>query len=169
MIFGKGKRGLIYKEKVNGKDVIIKVPHPDSRTETVNNEIRFLKLVNKKGIGPKFIKSCNNKLWMEYVEGELILDFLKNKKLITTTIKSILNQMYVLDKLGVNKFEMTHPHKHIIVRKNKPVLIDFERCRFTEKPKNVTQFCQFITSGKVMRLLKEKGIVLDKKKIMRLG
>ena len=170
MIFAKGKRGLIYKEKINGKDVIIKVPHPDSQAkEAVNNEIRFLKLLNKKGIGPKFIKSCNNKLWMEYIEGETIVDFISHssKKEVIAVLKKVFEQMFILDKMQINKLEMTHPHKHIIVRENKPILIDFERCKYTLKPKNVTQFCQFITSTNMKELLDKKGIFIDKEKMMR--
>ena len=61
---------------------------------------------------------------------------------------------------------MHHPVKHIIIGKNrKPVLIDFERCRKTEKPKNVTQFCQFLIGNLVRELLSKKGIAIDKNKI----
>ena len=40
---------------------------------------------------------------------------------------------------------MHHPLKHIIIDKlGIPVMIDFERCHKTDKPKNVTQFVEFV-------------------------
>jgi predicted Ser/Thr protein kinase len=41
-------------------------------------------------------------------------------------------------------------------------MIDFERCYKTNKPKNVTQFCQFILNY-LKNILKEKGFKIDKK------
>ena len=65
----------------------------------------------------------------------------------------------------INKLEMHNPCKHIIIDK-KPVMIDFERCYFTNKPKNVTQFCQFIMSNKLILLLKHKKIKMNRKKLI---
>jgi predicted Ser/Thr protein kinase len=62
---------------------------------------------------------------------------------------------------------MNHPTKHILIKKGEAsrktvVMIDFERCKQTENPKNVTQFCQYIlkyqkkiNKKKLMRLLQE--------------
>ena len=61
-------------------------------------------------------------------------------------LKDVLRQCFILDKLKINKLEMHHPVKHIIIDK-KPVLIDFERSYYTENPKNVSQFCQFLMSN----------------------
>ena len=74
--------------------------------------------------------------------------------------------MYKLDELKINKEEMHHPYKHILITKtNKPVLLDFERANNTEKPSNVTQFCQCITSSSLTSKLKEKGFNINKNKI----
>ena len=72
-------------------------------------------------------------------------------------------------QMTVNKQEMTHPHKHIIIRDNVPYLIDFERCRYTEDPKNITQFLQFITSMQVTLHLEKKGIHLNKEIFQKLA
>ena len=65
---------------------------------------------------------------------------------------------------------MTNPYKHIIIDKNNnPVLIDFERCRYTEQPKNVTQFLQYLTSGNVETIFKKKKIKINKAKVMQLS
>ena len=65
----------------------------------------------------------------------------------------------------MNKLEMHNPHKHIIIEKKKPVMIDFERAYKTEKPKNVTQFCQFLMSKRVQEILKWK---ISKKELIKL-
>jgi len=63
---------------------------------------------------------------------------------------------------------MTHPHKDILITKNnEPIIIDFERCRISQKTKNVTQFCQFLASGKMPVELNKLGIKFDKEKIFK--
>jgi len=69
---------------------------------------------------------------------------------------------------GINKTELTNPYKDILItEKNNAVLIDFERCRMTEKPHNVTQFLQYIARNK--EVLGKKGIIVDKEKLISLG
>ena len=74
-----------------------------------------------------------------------------------------------MDELGINKFEMHHPLKHIIIEKNTPVLIDFERCRHTDDPKNVSQFCDFLISKTFNELLATKDILIKKENMIELA
>ena len=64
----------------------------------------------------------------------------------------------------MDKEEMHHPYKHIIIdrKTKKPVLLDFERCHKTQEPKNVTQFCSYIISDFMVNLLKDRGIKVNK-------
>ena len=72
-----------------------------------------------------------------------------------------------MDKLKINKEEMSHPQKHIIInKKNCPILIDFERAHHTIKPGNVTQFCDFLISKHMAAILKINNIKIDSKKII---
>ncbi len=142
----KGHRGLIFTANYKNKKVIIKLQRKDIAAKgTVKRESKFLKLLNKHNIGPKLLFAKNDYFVAEYVKGKLIRDFLKTatKEQIKKVLTAVFNQCYTLDKLKINKEEMHHPYKHIIVNK-KPVLIDFERANYTKKPKNVTQFCQYI-------------------------
>ncbi|MBL7051820.1 MAG: hypothetical protein ISS01_01900 [Nanoarchaeota archaeon] len=157
-LFAKGKRSQVYKEG----DVIIKVEREDIQAvERIRNEAKWLKILNEKGIGPKFIKRVNKKLYMEFIDGERILDFSEkaNKKDLKKVLLDLLDQCRTLDKLNVNKYEMHRPLKHVLVRKNKVVMIDFERCKYVLKPKNITQVCQFIA-----RYYKISGILEKAKK-----
>lgn len=147
--FAKGKRGIVFVGSYKNKRVAIKIKNPDSNAVLrINNEIEFLKILNKKNIGPKLLFHDKNYLVYEFVEGESILDFLsKNRNKKIKVIKNLMNQMFIMDKLKINKEEMSHPQKHIIINKNNnPVLIDFERSRYTIKPGNVTQFSDFLIS-----------------------
>ena len=140
----KGKRSHVFRDG----DIVVKVEREDSKAvNRILNEAFWLKMLNKKGIGPKFLKLEGNKVYMEFIEGEKILDYAKkaSKKELNKVLVELLEQCRILDKMQVNKLEMNHPMKHVLVRKNKVVMIDFERCKRTENPKNVTQVCQFLS------------------------
>jgi putative serine/threonine protein kinase len=138
----KGRRGLVYIFKKANKEYIIKVKNPDSQAlGKIKNEGDFTKILNKKDIGPKLLEYNEDYLVREYTKGKEIRNYQGDLKPI---LKQILKQCYEMDKLKINKFEMTNPYKHIIVYRNKGTLIDFERCHYTDKPKNVSQFTQYI-------------------------
>jgi len=167
-LFAKGRRGLIYINYFKGKKVIIKEKNPSSLAEgRIKNEGDFLKKLNKYKIGPKLVRTGKNYVMYEFVKGDFILDFIekKNKARIMKILKEVLEQCFILDELKINKLEMHHPVKHIIIDK-KPVMIDFERTYYTENPKNVSQFCQFLML--ISKLLKKKKMLVDKKKMIDL-
>lgn len=148
--FKKGKRGEIFLDKIKGKKVVIKRKRRESKAlNAIENEAYWLRKLNKKEIGPKFISFKDGELMMEFVEGEFFGDYINKRGNFSEVSKEVLLQCRDMDVMRVNKFEMHKPIKHIIIRKGKinrknVVLVDFERCRNSEKPKNVTQFCQFL-------------------------
>jgi len=172
-----GKRGNIFVGNLDkskrvkthfAKKEIVKVGIKVKRKEStalqrMENEAKWLKVLNKKGIGPHFLFSGEGYLVYEFVEGKFILDWIKNenKKEILKVLVNVLEQCYILDQLGVNKEEMHHPLKHVVVDKfNVPVLLDFERCNRSEKVKNVTQFVEFIS--RMRDELEGKNIKINK-------
>ena len=126
--FSEGKRGKIYIEIIKGKKVAIK--KEKRNLNRINNEIKFLKILNKYDIGPKLIKYTKDCMIYEFIDGIRILDYLKkvNKKEKNRVIKNVLLQCRVLDKLKIDKYEMNNPYKHILIG-NKIKMIDFERCK----------------------------------------
>ena len=172
-LLAQGHRGKIY--TFNKGKYIRKVPINSSK-ESINieNEAKFNKLLNKHKIAPKFISydKKTDSLTRVFIEGVRINDYLvaHDKKEILYILKKVFIQLLKMDELKINKFEMTNPYKHIIIdKKGNPYLIDFERCRFTEQPKNVTQFLQYITSGNITTLFKKKKINIDKTKVVQLS
>lgn len=195
IFFTRGKRGYLYKGKFRNKTIVIKTINPQSKAVgRIENEIKFLKILEKYNIAPKIIVEDKDIFGYEYIKGEFILNFIENNKNkeIISVLKKIFEQMYLLDKLGINKEEMHHPVKHILINKvdkikkvnkankvNKIVkksnenidvkLVDFERAKMTSKPKNVTQFCQFLIWKKMNNLLRKKGIVIEQDEIIKLA
>jgi len=158
----KGKRSEVYVIKVDNKLYAVKVKKEGiGAKNTVKNEAKFLKILNKYNIGPKFKNKGKNYIMYEFVKGEFFVGWIKNKtrKNIVKIIKNILLQCRIMDKLKINKKEFHKPIKHIIIYKNKPVMIDFERCYYSGKPKNVTQFCQFLL---LMNKIKPEAIEILK-------
>lgn len=158
----KGKRGEIYTDIVDGKKVVIKRERQGSQAmNRIQNEGKWLNILNKHHIGPKCISASDTEVVMEYLEGPQFVDVFREHPQAANTkrlVKQIFEQCRILDLLKVDKQEMHNPTKHIIIANGKPVMIDFERCRHTENPKNVTQFCQFL-----MKL----GMKVDKEEVKR--
>ena len=158
--FSKGKRGKIF--------LINNFAIKKSLVRHINNEVKWLKILNKYNVGPKLISRGKNYFKYKFVEGKFILDYIKlnNKNKIKEVIINILKQCRILDILKVSKKELHNPIKHIIISK-KVVMIDFERCYLTNKPKNVTQFCQFLISNNLKNLFEEKKIKINKTKLIK--
>ena len=56
---------------------------------------------------------------------------------------------------------MSIEHCQVLVppgRAGEPVMIDFERSKSSERPKNVTQFCEFVNLPSIRALLEPKQI-----------
>lgn len=147
----KGHRGWIFKAYYKGRAVVVKKQREDvAAKDRIKNEIKFLKVLNKHNIGPKIIMAGNDYFVYNFIDGVFIKDLVENekdKKKIKEVFLKVFKKMYKLDKLKINKEEMHHPKKHVIINeKGKVKLIDFERANKTDKPKNVTQFVQYVAS-----------------------
>jgi len=167
--FTHGKRGDIYtgfidqsklvKTHLAKKEIVkvaIKIKRKESKaTNRIKNEAHWLSILNKSNnIGPQllFYDSQTEEQFLVYrfVEGEFILDWLSNNPIATIdnirmVLANLLEQCFEMDQLKVDKEEMHHPQKHVLITDNaQPILLDFERCNLTDTPKNVTQCIEFI-------------------------
>lgn len=167
-----GHRGLIFTGTYKDKKISIKMQRQDiGATGTVDNEIRQLKVLNKHGIGPHLLFYGVDYFTYDFIRGDFILNYFAKPTTTRTEVirilTDVLNQMRTLDKLCLNKEEMHHPTKHILIDEfKKPILIDFERCKPKDKLHNVTQFVQFIVSGHVAPTFQRFKIDVDKQKIL---
>ncbi len=180
--FSHGKRGIVSKSN-DGKYIIKEKKQESSSPGTIRNEYEFNLKLNKINIGPKVIyyDDKNDFLIRYFVNGETIYEYFEKikkelnkkeyKKEIKRIILNIFEQCRKMDVSQINKFEMTNPYKDLIIEEKtkEPVIIDFERCRHSERPKNTTQFCQFLIKGKMKNELEQINIFLDDKRIIYLA
>lgn len=174
--FTHGKRGNIFtgildwskfiKKHLPLRKEIIKVAIKAKRKESaaqqrMENEAKWLTILNERGIGPPLLFSGEGYIVYEFVEGDYFLDWIKthSAREIQHVVHQLLQQLYLLDQLGINKEELQHPQKHILITKlNQPIFLDFERCHEIAKVQNVTQFAEFLY--RVRGELEERGIII---------
>ncbi len=160
---GEGWRGIIYKGEYEGKTLAFKVPSEPIHIFPILKEGEILKIVNKKGIGGKIHIQGEDFIAYDFIEGKELKHVL-NKENARKIFSQLLNQSRELDKLKITKEEMHRLHGNVLVNKNlKVYLIDFERAKKSEKPKNITQFIQFLITGGTEYLGK-----IDKKEAIKL-
>jgi len=152
----KRKRSKIYVGKYKGKKVILK---KDIGLGNIQKEGRWLRLLNKHGIGPKVYSVKKDSIIYEYAKGKTLLETVEEGKITKKHLLEVLRQCRVMDKLKINKLEFTRPYQHVLIGKEVK-MIDFERCYKSKKVKNVTQFCQFL-----MKFKKKLGLEFDDKEL----
>lgn len=178
-LFNEGKRGIVYTSNHEKKVYLIKQRKPTSTSPgTIKNEYEYNKKLNKINIGPKiyYYDQKNDFLIRDFVNGVKIEEWVDEhnedidfKYKLLGILKDILLQCRSMDLFKINKQELTNPHKDILITTKGPVIIDFERCRFTNKPKNVTQFLQYLTRPFMSKILAEQNINITKDEIILLG
>lgn len=170
--FTHGHRGILYTGKYKGKKITIKAKLQKSKAEgRIANEAKWLKKLNKHGIGPKLVLSGDGFFAYLFVKGVLFPEFAEKagKRQLKKVIKDVLSKCHALDRIGVDKEEMHRPYKHIIVKEGRATLIDFERAHESKKPKNTTQFIQYLISSSISPVLRKKGIRISRKKAINLA
>lgn len=146
--FAKGKRGMIFTAKFRGKKVAIKIKQKETKAQNIiENEAKMLMRLEKYKFSTKFLFKNKNYLVYEFIEGEYLKNWIKKTSIKNAkdVLIKIINICRLLDTLGINKEEMHHPWKHVIIRKSDVKFIDFERAHFTQNPHNVTQFLNCTT------------------------
>jgi putative serine/threonine protein kinase len=180
--FSHGKRGIVSKSS-DGKYLIKERKKESTSPGTIRNEYEYNLKLNKINVGPKvhYYDDKNDFLMRDFINGENIFEYFSLlekeasrevlKKEILRIILNIFEQCRKMDNAQINKFEMTNPYKDLIIdEKTKlPVLIDFERCRHSEKPKNITQFCQFLIKSNMKKEFEKVEVHLDEKRIISLA
>lgn len=180
----KGKRGIVIQATKSSKELCIKYRNPFSSVNTLTNEYNILKILEKEHIAPRPIEFKDNYLVMERINGSEIEEFIKkaNRNNAIRILWQIIDYMVLLDSLMINKQEMNHPQKHIMIRKEKTSrvkdsdnslmykswLIDFERASYTHNPKNLSQFLSYLRSGNMKKILEEKGICIKDEDVLKI-
>ncbi len=171
--FTRGHRGVLFTGILKNKSVVIKATNESSKAcNRIANEATILRKIEEYNISPKILCAEEDFLVYEFIKGTLILDFIEqaSKDETNNVLNRLFEMMHLLDTLNITKEEMHHPIRHILITKNNEVkLLDFERAHYTDAPKNVTQFCQFLMVGRMNELLSAKGININNKNLIKLA
>ncbi|BBL45604.1 putative serine/threonine protein kinase [Nanobdella aerobiophila] len=155
MIF-RGKHSHIF---LTDRNTIIKKFNKDLLLN-YNKEKFFLNFLRNYSFVPKILSYDNNNLEieMEYIDGIYFKYIDRSKKI--DYLEKLLDILFLLDRLGIEKREFTRPYYHIILKDDNIYLIDWERATIKERPSNLTQFLQYIIkyynigNNKIFDLLK---------------
>jgi len=152
-ILGKGYVGIVVLARIQNKLVAVKIRRTDTSRTNMTKEAKFLKIANKTGVGPLWITKSKNFLIMEYLDGKKIgkwVNELKSKrdaKLLKSIMQKILEDCYSLDVIGLDHGELSSISKHVIIKKSKTTIIDFESASTQRRVSNVTSATQAICIG----------------------
>ncbi|MEM4756108.1 MAG: hypothetical protein QW594_03165, partial [Candidatus Woesearchaeota archaeon] len=161
----KGKRGIIEKGFYHGTLIACKKKHPESKAVgTLETEYHLLSKLANTPLAPYvprvrgYSAEPEPTLYYDFLEGQTLKEWVltnPQQKHFNQVIEQVTECMLILDDLGISKEEMHHPWKHIIVRDQiqksatkdvKIALIDFERAHYSLKPKNLSQWVDFLCS-----------------------
>jgi putative serine/threonine protein kinase len=149
---GKGCVGIVTTAYRKKEKIALKIRRTDADRKTMLREARLLKKANQTNIGPTLLDASKNFLTMQFIDGELLPQWLQkttNKTLIKKVFRNILEQCRKLDSAGLDHGELSHAPKHIIINKEQnPVIVDFETASTDRKPSNVTSICQYLFISK---------------------
>jgi release factor glutamine methyltransferase len=172
--FTRGHRGILFHGKLDSDLVVIKTSLRESQAiDRMANERRYLSILNRHGIGPNLLSGDEEYIMYEYVEGITISEYIEDlssdiRQDMDSILRKVFEQCREMDRLLINKEEMHHPVKHIIITPElRPVMIDFERANHTIKPKNVTQFLQFLISANQKERLSQAGYSFSRDELIR--
>jgi len=152
-----------------GKKFALKVEKGKSpRRDFLRKETENLKAANSINVGPKLIDydSESKAVLMEFIEGVTFEKYLfetnVSKKQLHKFISELLKQAKKMDEIGLDHGQLAGKGRNILVRKNRPVIIDFEKASQVRKPGNFSQLKSFLflnphssISGKVKEILGE--------------
>ncbi len=138
-------------KNLRGKKFALKVEKSDSpRRHLAQKEAANLLLANSKKIGPKLFRFGENAgvVLMEFVDGipfsKWLFEKNPSKKVLKKFVAALLLQAKVLDKIGLDHGQLAGKGANILVRKNLPVIIDFEKASQVRKCHNETQLKSFL-------------------------
>ncbi|MEM2739321.1 MAG: serine/threonine protein kinase [Candidatus Bathyarchaeia archaeon] len=147
-VLGKGYRSVVILVEAGGRLAAAKIRRADSTRDSLTYEARMLKLANTISVGPILYGFTEDIILMEYIHGSNILEWISQEDDVSRIhgmIRSLLEQAYRLDRIGLDHGELSRAERHILIRSNdEPVVIDFESASVNRKPRNLTSIVQYV-------------------------
>ncbi len=169
---GRGRSSHIFLVKnLSGKRFVAKVERPDStRFKMAEREAENLGKANSRGVGPRLEGFDLGKkiILMEFVEGQTFSTWLfsnPERKALKFFTKALLGQAKALDSIGLDHGQLAGRGKNILVRKNKPVIIDFEKASCQRKCHNLSVLQGFLFRNPRGAIAEKVRKIMGKKEI----
>ena len=162
-ILGKGCVGLVVLAHRENEKVALKIRRIDADRTSMLREAKLLRKANSVQVGPQLLDASKNFLVMQFVEGDLLLQWLEKdagKPRLRAILRNILEQCWRLDTARLDHGELSHGPKHVIIDgMDKPYIVDFETSSTRRRPSNVTSISQFLfMSGMSSGIPRKLGI-----------
>jgi putative serine/threonine protein kinase len=140
-IAGKGCVGLVVKAKSRGRLCALKIRRTDANRPDMRDEVRYHKIANGAGVGPRLLGYSDNFMLMEFAQGASIIEWAQGppqKKQAAAVARAVLEQCFALDRAGLDHGELAHVDRHVIVNGKEATIIDFESASTERKMSNVS-------------------------------
>lgn len=144
-ICGKGCVGLVFQARMAADSVALKIRRTDADRQSMDNEARLQQIANSTGVGPRYIGHSENLIAMEFISGQSIMEWIGNATTaqFRKVARSVLEQCFKLDKVGLDHGELSRLGRHVIVTDDDtPYIIDFESASLSRKTINVSSASQ---------------------------
>lgn len=173
-VLGKGCVGIVVVALTEHGKGALKVRRVDADRTGMQREAEMLKRANAVDVGPRLMGTTENFLLMEFVEGTLLPQWIETVKgrrtrsRIREVLRSVLEQCWRLDKLGLDHGELSRAPKHVIVDSgDNPYLVDFETASVHRRVSNVTSICQYLFIGsQAAKTIKKKLGEINREKLI---
>lgn len=155
-VLGKGFVGVVVQAETSAGEAALKIRRVDSPRRNMYPEAGFTRLANGAGVGPRLLGSSENFVLMEYLDGAGIGEWsrqIKDAGVLRGVVRSVLEDCFELDRMGLDHGELVNISKHVIVGK-KATIIDFESSSMERRAANVTSAAQslYVGSGIARRI-----------------
>lgn len=170
-LFDTGTRGRVSTIWVYDRVVAIKAALDGAPPNMVRNESTYTRAANECGVGPTalYYDSEQDVFFRSFVTGFSFDNWVRYRTQYGLDVRPVLSdifeQCYALDDRGLQRPELSRPHKDILVKGQKAVIIDFERCSFSEDHTNVLHFTECLLRKRYASMLGVSGRTKKKKSL----
>lgn len=167
----KGYTSEVFLVKEGAKRFALKLEKQKSpRQNMVEKEALNLMFVNSAGIGPRLecFDPAQHIVVMEYINGQTFDKWLfgkkPSKKILSGFVIGLLEQGKTLDCIGISHGQLGGKGRNILVRKNRPVIIDFEKASTKRRCRNQNQLRALILENPNSAIVKKVKEIFECKK-----
>lgn len=170
-VLGKGHVGVVVMARLEKGHAALKIRRTDADRASLVKEAENLARANKVSVGPRLLDVSDNFLLMELIEGEYIADWVQRIQppdvgLLHHVLKLLMDKARRLDLIGLDHGELSRAHRHVIVARNEPRIIDFESSSIGRRVSNVTSIAHYICFNNKMRKSVERFFFIPEPEVL---